>query len=403
MCHKIQSANNPHFRVLSILSLEKMWTFINLRNILKVTIYLVLLIAFLKFYFFLQLFDYLKDNTSFTTTFVKEDKFMLPSFVLCIPGIKQEVQEEYGYDSSYSVISDPSGNYEKLNVTPMKIIRAMHYKVDEDFSLDISFYLGNIFYLHLGENRNENGDGKILLSEISATSGFCYLLEPEFNLPINASAWLKIVIRPNKSMTGMDKFQNIEIFVASNDTWQGFYFYSWPYFDVSRLSIPFDTNRQTIIEMTPTLIEFRDGVLDAATCYEEKVKQINCPYLCYPATFDKLAKIPDCKTRKEVECMLSKGFWNPELEKDFVECQRLAKTMTYKAKDIMKRPAYPKTNSSEIVVWMIYSTNLLRVRKEVLSLGTTTFIGSVGGSLGLFLGFSCYTFLESMIDYLTKK
>ena len=137
------------------------------------------------------------------------------------------------------------------------------------------------------------------MSEISTAAGLCYLIEPKVDLPVNASSWFKLDIIPKKNMLEVEKSRNIEIFVASNDTWQGLYFYSWPFFDVSRLSIPLDTNRQTIIEITPTLIEFRDGLLDAKECYEEKVRQINCTHICYPAFFDKLADIPDCKTRKD--------------------------------------------------------------------------------------------------------
>ena len=102
--------------MLTLDKMSKMWAYKGFKNILKATIYLVLLVAFIKFYFILELFEYLKDNTSFTTSYVKEDKFILPSFVICIPGIKAEAQEKYGYHSIQSIINDPEGNFEKYSL-----------------------------------------------------------------------------------------------------------------------------------------------------------------------------------------------------------------------------------------------------------------------------------------------
>ena len=115
-------------------------------------------VRFLIFRFGFSVFR-LPVQALFTTMYVKEDKFILPSFVICIPGIKADAQEKYGYHSSQSIINDPEANFEKLNVTPIEIIRELHYKIDEDFSLDLGFYGGNLYHLNLGENRNENGIG----------------------------------------------------------------------------------------------------------------------------------------------------------------------------------------------------------------------------------------------------
>ena len=43
------------------------------------------------------------------------------------------------------------------------------------------------------------------------------------------------------------------------------------------------------------------------------------------------------------------------------------------------------------------------VKEERYIISTTDFIGSVGGSLGLFLGFSCFTYTSELLDKLLNK
>ena len=47
-----------------------------------------------------------------------------------------------------------------------------------------------------------------------------------------------------------------------------------------------------------------------------------------------------------------------------------------------------------------YSSDQIKIEEEALMIGTSSYIGSVGGSLGLFLGFSVFTYLSYCIDKL---
>ena len=50
----------------------------------------------------------------------------------------------------------------------------------------------------------------------------------------------------------------------------------------------------------------------------------------------------------------------------------------------------------EVVIYI--SRNTKRVKEEMLVITTEDFIGSVGGSLGLFLGFSFFTYLLEILQ-----
>ena len=55
-------------------------------------------------------------------------------------------------------------------------------------------------------------------------------------------------------------------------------------------------------------------------------------------------------------------------------------------------------NKVQSLLLLEYAKFKKNVKEEILMVHTTDFIGSIGGSLGLFLGFSCFTYLSGMID-----
>ena len=52
---------------------------------------------------------------------------------------------------------------------------------------------------------------------------------------------------------------------------------------------------------------------------------------------------------------------------------------------------------------LFYKTKKVRVTEEVLLYDFNTIVGTVGGSLGLFLGFSCYGVIQMLVDWLNIR
>ena len=86
---------------------------------------------------------------------------------------------------------------------------------------------------------------------------------------------------------------------------------------------------------------------------------------------------------------------------EVMKCFKPKLTHLYKA----IKPSFDESESSSTKVKInIYPySSTLEVKKEILVLDASTFIGSIGGSLGLFLGFSIFSYLSGLIDWIVTK
>ena len=72
------------------------------------------------------------------------------------------------------------------------------------------------------------------------------------------------------------------------------------------------------------------------------------------------------------------------------------KTTFYEAIPMTEENPFIQGNIVEL--GFAYSSDEIKIEEETLMIGTSSYIGSVGGSLGLFLGFSCFTYLSCCLQ-----
>ena len=77
---------------------------------------------------------------------------------------------------------------------------------------------------------------------------------------------------------------------------------------------------------------------------------------------------------------------------NYKKCMKPTKTTLYKAKPVSV--GEKALNRSEITLLFTYQSDEIKIEEETLLMGTSSYIGSVGGSLGLFLGFSFFSSLS---------
>ena len=62
-----------------------------------------------------------------------------------------------------------------------------------------------------------------------------------------------------------------------------------------------------------------------------------------------------------------------------------------------------KISPYEIFLTYVFPTNEIQVFKEYLMFGINDLIGTIGGHSGLFIGFSFYGFISTILDYIKNK
>ena len=343
--------------------------------------------------------EFIKGSTTFALSYAKVELVAMPSFILCMPGVNPMALEKYGYHSNIEIIYDEEEKFKTFNKTPWEVGDDLYFKLSKDFELEMGFFLGKSYQLSNGMNQLD-GDRKVMVKELWAGMGLCYLIEPELELSVNESPWFKFAIKPTENYIEEERIRkDIEIFLASNNTWPGIILYSWQHLNVPKITFPFDASNQALVEVIPERIQFQNGIEDVKKCLEDIIMSFNCSYICTSVAFNYMADLPDCRSHQEMKCMNHYGLFDPKMELLLGQCVRPANAMVFKAQLLSYRSRSGDDNVTTI--WFRYSTGHVAVKEEVPSIGLATFIGSIGGSLGLFLGFSIFDYISQFIDKIT--
>ena len=119
---------------------------------------------------------------------------------------------------------------------------------------------------------------------------------------------------------------------------------------------------------------------------EKYSSKFNCTAKCIPFFLSFLKHLPPCETFEDTQCMFYE--WSRSFH-DFKKCLKPKKTVLYETNVVNLEGSIQSRNSVEID--FSFSSDEMEVKEETLMIGPSSFIGSIGGSLGLFLDFSFYT------------
>ena len=106
----------------------------------------------------------------------------------------------------------------------------------------------------------------------------------------------------------------------------------------------------------------------------------------------------DCKNLEDEICNGGPVVWN--LIPSLFDCPKPCKIITYTGSII----EYSYYNASVNEASFTFEADtVIKVGKELLVYDTNDMISSIGGSLGLFLGFSCYEYISHFIKKVKKQ
>ena len=145
-------------------------------------------------------------------------------------------------------------------------------------------------------------------------------------------------------------------------------------------------------------------------CWAKQIaetKEFNCSKRCVPVVYSSIMEniehdIPKCFTNSEEYCMLGvEGYKITQTLKSscLKQCQSKSSRL-----DIRKVKAKPIYKQGEIQMDIFFSVLPQKITyKEYLIYDGVGMFGSIGGSLGLFVGFSIFDSLFPIFEFLLKK
>ena len=335
---------------------------------------------------------FIKGRTTIAQRIEKVPALEFPTILICFdPATKLSVTKKYGFVNKNDIFKK-----NVKNSTLSEVFDNVTFLLNRD--VQIKNYNGEILKEGLNIIQEYHGNEKSLhfnLEHIRTfTFGTCQKLEPKFEVT-SAPIRIRISIILNQSIDVTDMPESFDLLFLSNQTWLGILDSIWPQIVPQRFKVEFKKEYTTFLLKT-TDQYFQSDKKDIEHCVIYFFQKRNCSYLCNILSFPKL---PPCQTAEHNSCM-TKGLWD---EEEYLDCYKTDKVTSYALHDRMETPLYSDRNVYETEIFIGIFTMEKVIKEEVLVLTLPDLIGSIGGSLGMFFGFSMSTSIFYWLNKMFNK
>ena len=363
----------------------------------KGILFCILLTFFMAFYFVHQTGEFLKGSTTFTSRHVRVKHFESPVLILCFnPAYKPSKTGNHTMNLAY--LFDDSSFELPIGTTFDQFIEDMSYILNKDFEIELGHEKSGLSNKKLNLGLNFYNGFQIKISKIKTmTYGLCHMLESDWKINITEGFQLNVTY---EKLSNIDKPKELIAFVAARESWYGIISETWPYVRPNKKTLQFNSSNTFWFDMYVTKVTYRDGLDDISECITQWTKTINCNPICKPFFLSFLNLEPPCQSMNNTRCIYTKGFANSN--QDYFNYKKCLKPKTTKNYNSDLIYVTDQVHHVENTISMIFTfkSDEMDVQEETLMIGLPSFIGSIGGSLGLFLGFSCFTFCSNILDKL---
>ena len=321
--------------------------------------------------------------------------------------MKHSVLSRYDITVLDLIYIDQSARYP--NTTFTEFVNEAFYRINVDFTMEYSNSKTHAD-LNIGSNIIEWSDGKqtsIVVEELLTLDyGFCY--------KINGQEKGSVAIKFNDfnlTTSGIDATIPL-IYITSEENAYGILDTTWmngdelkfPFYNL--LSYPGAIN---IFNLQPTMNKFRN---ESQLCSERGyfnhcfVKTIleanyNCSKPCLPLTlpyYDGYKYLPQCRTWEDFACMVKK-VKKVLIDEVYENCPTACEIIEYSGKVL--HTVYLDVPTFE---WSYEDiAKRMDVNEEYVVYDFSGFISSVGGMLGLFVGFSFLGLVEAFSNFIQNQ
>ena len=372
---------------------------------IKCLTFLSLIFCFAHFYLFDIFENYQKKATTFTYKRESLKEPTWPVITICseIPFKTEILRKKYKLNRT-DFFNDKGKNVTK----PLwDLYDEVSFKLNQDFTMEVFINQWGWHDMMVGETIL-NGSESIFLEEFPTQSrGLCYGLSVS-NVQMVLSTTIAISIRyqaPEFEQSGM-----VFHFSAENSG-KNIIWNTWPHVQKLSYSLAFDSNMTNakIVELQETEWKFYNGnencdngcQTQQCLTWNELLDGIDCPNICLPVIWKGLFKnttsVAKCNETKENNCMHERFL---QLRESKVKnCQPPQYEIEYKA--TFESPSQKKKTPNMIQLRINYQDSKT-IKEEMRIYDEASLIGTLGGFLGLFVGFSFYDTLCYFIDVISS-
>ena len=385
---------------------------------LKLLIIIILLGLYYSYFFKTVIKSYGEGLTNLASTKEKFETTKLPTIIICMrPTWKKSVLEKYNISEGFFQLA--KGSYEHLigENTMEDIVLEASFRLNKDFYLGINdMYPDPSPKLDLNNGLNKlQIDGQeytINVSDVySVLKGVCFTISS--NLPISMTKGYFLSIKLADEMT--EKPDKVGLTIVSEEDSLGILFQIWETANIMEEQVVGFETGTTQVNMqeieTTRIVGCNEDAEPWQECLTKNLHDLflssNCTDKCTPmgvkSYFDRYIEnpLPDCTSLEKENCMFKLIF---DIGSQFSQCEPRCITKEYSGRVTFISQEFLGLGHGDKSADMMfnYGSTSRTVVQEYWVYDTEGMIGTLGGSLGLFLGFSFYGFISDLLDLFWK-
>ena len=228
---------------------------------------------------------------------------------------------------------------------------------------------------------------------ITFLQGICYKLAPKFQI-VNEWVTMGFQIQFKSNDENQDKPSHFMVFLTSPNALLNIATNIWPQYLPGKVRVSFNSETIPVIRYDKVIeYTFKNGVQNTSYCLTKVISRSNCNHECCHFSG---CLLPICNSSKGYDCL-----WNNNnlLGK---RCLLQKHTLAYHP-ILEESPLYDKNLSTSGVFIISTTSNTKQIMEEIDIITFAGLLGSIGGSLGMFFGFSLTSYLFFVIEKFTKK
>ena len=365
----------------------------------KFTLYLTLLVTFFILYFPDMVEKYQKRAKTYTTKEISTSSEDLPTITICVGFKPSIINDTFGRNFNYFVKMRYLKEIEGRDME--ELYNKASYQYYKDFKIKYGQKHG--WFLKEGEQNYSDFDTVKLRPYNTKHRGKCYALSL---IEAKSIRQIKIIFKPH--LQGEDLPTTVQLYITPKNTSKNVIWSKWS--PIRPLVVPLKLGEPTAsrILLSATEWRFHEGnekctngclpdecfSLEDLKALHKEMKETSTgekwnfePCIPVPLKHFFDPSLMPCANRKRSELMLT--LFNQQEDK-IVECPKPKAEKQYQAIIMDGYRREPEETAVTFYVDFRYSS--MTVKEETLIYDTLSFIGTFGGFLGLFVGFSFFGF-----------